>query len=346
MKKLSSIWLWIAMVVVALTSCGHKSSTASDDGKDTVADTTAIDTVKEQLPPISLYTVNGLRKVSGVGGFDLLDPMSALPYDIDGGDINKSTDFFYQISNNSVNDIVDLQVSIDDTIHFAITPDSIGVIGAPNKGAGVTPIIRLTAIHGTNTAGLGRASLLSGDNYVTMTFSGKVADTSFSVSYVVKIHAKRLVLTKSIDTVVYHFVKSIDAEHDSVGLYDSLLGHWVGYVAAANNRSITTNLLVIDYATGHDGHEYKMSAGDSIIAVVSAVHVDPSSEDCYMVVSNTTGTMFIGGAGTRGYYEDVNTYYDIPYIMGLENFSGVAKAGITMDASCPIFDGNEVLDLR
>lgn len=155
-------------------------------------------TVVVSNSPISLYKMGGLAKKT----IDVTNTMSAIPYNVDLDTIYGTTGFSFLIKNNGTSDITGLKFEFD-LDYFKVTPDSIITLGAPSTSTGIEQLIKVTVEHGTLASGYGFTNVLTGNQYGTLTITGKNADGEFSVTYTMHVYAKRMIINIDIpDTLV------------------------------------------------------------------------------------------------------------------------------------------------
>ena len=193
--------------------------------------------------PISLYKIGELAKTINV-----IDGMNELPYNIDLDTIRGTASFSFIIKNNSSSDINNLSFKFDRE-YFKVTPDSIITLGAPTSATGIEQLVKVTVEHGTLASGYGFADVLTGNQYGKLTISGTNDDGDFSVSYTMHVYAKRMILNIDVpDTVM-----------------------------TVSNWSLNVDTTFDRFRYGGSG---QYMSGDHI--AYRYVHVDPSSEDCYL----------------------------------------------------------------
>lgn len=215
--------------------------------------------------PISLFKMGAMAKT-----INAVNSMQPLAYDIDLDTIPTTTKFIFLIKSNSASDITGMNFSFDHSA-FKVTPDTIVTLASPTKEVDAQQVIYVTVEHGTLAGGIGYTDVLTGNQYGTLTITGKNADGDFSVSYTMHVYAKRMILYVDIpDTAISGMAGAND---------------W--YVNNANKTSNTSYSNI-----------YKLRQ----------VYVDPSSDDCYINFSDmtldTSATQYI--QNEKDYYSMVN----------------------------------------
>lgn len=138
--------------------------------------------------PIVLYKLNGLAKTLNVTA-----SMNAIPYSVDLDTIYGTTKYSFIIENSGTSDITGLKFEFD-LPYFKVSPDSIITLSAPGSTSGIKQLITVTIEHGKLASGIGDANVLTGNQYGTLTITGKNADGDFSIDYVMHVYAKRMII--------------------------------------------------------------------------------------------------------------------------------------------------------
>ena len=217
MKKL----IYITLLLLIFVGCsGGKSTSSSDDdiqvsssNQSSSSTTSQVDVsssaikapdinvgvvppMNEVTPPVTKRSPISLYKVGGASlnkKLTSVEAMSPLAYDINLDTIAMTSGFQFLLRNSGTSTIKGLKFK-SNLPYFKVTPDTIVTLSVPNVATGMEQLIKVTVEHGTNASGLGYADVLTGDQYGTITISGKNADGDFSVSYVMHVYAKRMVL--------------------------------------------------------------------------------------------------------------------------------------------------------
>lgn len=105
-----------------------------------------------------------------------------------------SGNYYATLNNNSVFALTDIVITSSNP-SFVVSPSNIASIGAPGKASGITPIVRISANHGSalNNQSI-EASMPRGLNHTTITITGKVNSEDFKVEYTVGGTAKTVEL--------------------------------------------------------------------------------------------------------------------------------------------------------
>jgi hypothetical protein len=184
----------------ATSSTGTSSGGTSVVGTSSetqVSSGSSSSTVVASNSPISLYKMGGLAKKT----IDVTNTMSAIPYNVDLDTIYGTSGFSFLIKNNGTSDITGLKFEFD-LDYFKVTPDSIITLGAPSTSTGIEQLIKVTVEHGTLASGYGFTNVLTGNQYGTLTITGKNANGDFSVTYTMHVYAKRMIITIDVpDTI-------------------------------------------------------------------------------------------------------------------------------------------------
>lgn len=194
--------------------------------------------------PISLFKMGAMAKT-----INAVNSMQPLAYDIDLDTIPTTSKFIFLIKSNSASAITGMNFSFDHSA-FKVTPDTIVTLASPTKEVDAQQVIYVTVEHGTLAGGIGYTDVLTGNQYGTLTITGKNADGNFSVSYTMHVYAKRMILY--------------------VDVPDTAINGDASYTWNVDRVNKTSNALQSDL--------YKLRH----------VYVDPSSDDCYINFSDMT----------------------------------------------------------
>ena len=166
-----------------------------DTTKSKVDTTTNTDSVKTVLPPgiiaidsATLDTVSLLVKGSGITNPLILgsNPMmarkmlarsavsTALPADIDLGDVKTTTDFSFILKASAP--LIGIHISSSDSVVYPVSPMTIASMDISTKATGLVPILKVKVIHG-KLGDLDVPVITAANNQVTVSFSGKMLDT-------------------------------------------------------------------------------------------------------------------------------------------------------------------------
>ena len=200
MNKITYILVLLALI---LAGCSSNNSTSSDgDSSSAIAvipdmSSSATSPIVNKSP-ISLYKMGGLAKKS----IDVINNMPSMSYNIDLDTIHGTTGFSFIIKNNGTSDITELKFAFD-LDYFKVTPTNISTLGAPSTATGIEQLIKVTVEHGTLASGRGFTNVLTGTQYGKLTITGKNADGDFSVTYNMRVYAKRMIININMpDTVM------------------------------------------------------------------------------------------------------------------------------------------------
>lgn len=214
--------------------------------------------------PISLFKMGAMAKT-----INAVNSMQPLAYDIDLDTIPTTTKFIFLIKSNSASAITGMNFSFDHSA-FKVTPDTIVTLASPTKEVDAQQVIYVTVEHGTLAGGIGYTDVLTGNQYGTLTITGKNDDGEFSVSYTMHVYAKRMILY--------------------VDVADTAINGQVPYTWNVDRVNKTSNAL------------------ESDLYMLRQVYVDPSSDDCYINFSDmtldTSATQYI--KNEKDYYSMVN----------------------------------------
>ena len=130
--------------------------------------------------PISLYKTSVGKTLKK--SITSIEEMQAESFDIDFDTVPNTTESWLIITNNSEDTITDLSITSDNST-FMVTPDTIVTMYPFERNVGLMQMIKVTIINGASPSGLGIANVIHGNQYATITISGKIRDTTFSTIY-------------------------------------------------------------------------------------------------------------------------------------------------------------------
>lgn len=232
------------MIAFALIGCGSNSTspTPSDPGS-----------------PLSLQRLGAQMKPTSE--IKVLPSMAEQVYDFDLDTVATSASYLFIPNNSSTSAITGMKLKFDNP-KFVVSPDTITTLSAPDKNTGITPLIKVTVVHGKEALGIGYDDMLTADQYGTLTISGENADGKFSVEYTMHVYAKRMVITIKEDTAIGGTRgKLIYAEIDdeSNGCYVESGGH----VLSSTTRIIRRS----DYPDSLSQEEFDYAVRDTRIGL-------------------------------------------------------------------------------
>lgn len=211
MKKIT-ITIAIAMIAFVLIGCGSNSTSPSDP-----------------TSPFSLQRLGALQKPTSE--IKVLPSMAEQVYDFELDTVATNASYYFIPNNSSTSAITGIKLKFDNP-KFVVSPDTITTLSAPDKNTGVTPLIKVTVVHGKDALGVGNDDMLTADQYGTLTISGENADGKFSIDYTMHVYAKRMVITlkytdlalhtvtaNGIDTTVSEALVSAEFDDESNGCY-------------------------------------------------------------------------------------------------------------------------------
>lgn len=213
--------------------------------------------------PFTLHQVGALKKQTSA--IKVIQPMSEQVYDFDLDTVATTTSFYFIPANSGTSAITGMKLVFDNP-KFVVSPDTITTLSAPDKNTGVTPLIKVTVVHGKEALGIGYDDMLSANQYGTLTISGENADGKFSVNYTMHVYAKRMVITIKYDSISVKDITSGSNELVSL-FYAEFDSSSTGCYIDVNDQIITSNTRMIRYSDLADNMnltEY-LSYGDSVI---------------------------------------------------------------------------------
>ena len=108
------------------------------------------------------------------------------PTDFDMGLIKSTKSYQFILVNNSTDSLTDIVISTTNS-KFSVVPAKIRSIGAPTMQIGNNVIIQVTAIHGITEGGSYAPPITDADDTTRVTVAGKFGDSTFSVSYTIRV---------------------------------------------------------------------------------------------------------------------------------------------------------------
>ena len=108
------------------------------------------------------------------------------PTDFDMGLIKSTKSYQFILVNNSTDSLTDIVISTTNS-KFSVVPAKIRSIGAPTMQIGNNVIIQVTAIHGKDEGGVWAPPITEVDDTTRVTVAGKFGDSTFSVSYTIRV---------------------------------------------------------------------------------------------------------------------------------------------------------------
>ena len=171
-------FLLVSLLFLGATSCGGDKG-VTDPGPDdsTPAPTPGSFALSHALGLGASSIAPGLV---GRDEFPLVAPrvVSLAGPSFDLGDIKATDEFFFILSNAGGTSITGITIASNNA-SFEVSPTSISEL-QPATGTGfVTPVVRVTVVHGIATSGLGFAALLPvGANNAVIDFAGTTTDSS------------------------------------------------------------------------------------------------------------------------------------------------------------------------
>lgn len=141
--------------------------------------------------PISLYKTSVGKTLKK--SITSIEEMQAESFDIDFDTVPNTTESWLIITNNSEDTITDLSITSDNST-FVVTPDTIVTMCPFESNVGLMQMIKVTIINGVSSSGLGIANVIHGNQYATITISGKIRDTTFSTIYTFHAYGKRMLI--------------------------------------------------------------------------------------------------------------------------------------------------------
>lgn len=214
--------------------------------------------------PFTLHQVGALKKQTSA--IKVIQPMSEQVYDFDLDTVATTTSFYFIPTNSGTSAITGMKLTFDNP-KFAVSPDTITTLSAPDKNTGVTPLIKVTIIHGKEALGIGYDDMLSANQYGTLTISGENDDGKFSVNYTMHVYAKRMVITIKYDSIVVKDIASNGSTEVIPLFYAEFDSSSAGCYIDVDAQTITSNTRMIRYsdlAANMTWTEY-LSYGDSVI---------------------------------------------------------------------------------
>lgn len=214
--------------------------------------------------PFTLHQVGALKKQTSA--IKVIQPMSEQVYDFDLDTVATTTSFYFIPANSGTSAITGMKLVFDNP-KFVVSPDTITTLSAPDKNTGVTPLIKVTVVHGKEALGIGYDDMLSANQYGTLTISGENDDGKFSVNYTMHVYAKRMVITIKYDSIVVKDITSNGSTEVMPLLYAEFDSSSTGCYVDVNDQTITPNTRMIRYsdlAANMTWTEY-LSYGDSVI---------------------------------------------------------------------------------
>lgn len=178
-------YLFILIALLALLGCGKHSSPTNDDTDVIAKDTTQIQKpvpVKHFALSFSSPVANGKKTVLGKV------VASDTPVDFDMGIIKGTKSFPFLMNNNSTDPLTDITITSSNA-KFTTAPSRIKTIGVPTESVGNNVLIQVTAIHGLSESGNGVfvPVITEDDDTTTITIAGMFGDSSFTVSYSLRV---------------------------------------------------------------------------------------------------------------------------------------------------------------
>jgi len=215
--------------------------------------------------PISLYKTSVGKTLKK--SITSIEEMQEESFDIDFDTIPTTTESWLIITNNSEDTITDLSI-VSDNPTFVITPDTIVTICPFESNVGLMQMIKVTIINGASSSGLGVANVIHGNQYATITISGKIRDTAFSTNYTFHAYGKRLLVYVDTTAVnlgfgkdgkrIEHLFAHVDSTSDDC---------YLTYIS-----SIPSGIVTIDtsYLSTFDINSFAKINSDSIIQVTDS----------------------------------------------------------------------------
>jgi hypothetical protein len=219
----------IALVLAMfLIGCGNNSTSAENSN-----------------PPFTLHQVGALKKQTSA--IKVIQPMSEQVYDFDLDTVATTTSFYFIPANSSTSAITGMKLTFDNP-KFVVSPDTITTLSAPDKNTGVTPLIKVTVVHGKEALGIGYDDMLSANQYGTLTISGENDDGKFSVNYTMHVYAKRMVITIKYDSIVVKDIASNGSTEVIPLFYAEFDSSSAGCYIDVDGQIITSNTRMIRYS--------------------------------------------------------------------------------------------------
>ena len=215
--------------------------------------------------PISLYKTSVGKTLKK--SITSIEEMQAESFDIDFDTVPNTTESWLIITNNSEDTITDLSITSDNST-FVVTPDTIVTMYPFESNVGLMQMIKVTIINGVSSSGLGVANVIHGNQYATITISGKIRDTTFSTNYTFHAYGKRMLIYVDTTDVnlgygkdgkrIEHLFAHVDSTSDDC---------YLTYIS-----SIPSGIVTIDtsYLSTFDINSFAKINSDSIIQVTDS----------------------------------------------------------------------------
>jgi hypothetical protein len=231
------------------------------------------------------------------------------------GEIRKSEEFYFTLSNGGETPIFHISLNCDNS-EFTLSPESIAMLDVIDKLT-IQPILKVGALHGISIDGLGFAALMDkGENECILTIKGKTLSGSDTIEAKLDVKLKLYALVSDF---------MIHSQYDTIDFYN-----YDYFGAAAFEDSFKNSGIDKIRTYTYNNNNYKITNIGNVPLIISIFNQLYGSDPNFKIYYNKCFTLGIG---------ETSDYLDLPYC---QNNNVVLVLGLKINTQGTISDINRL----